>query len=167
MCQINLKCRNAIYLTGASCAQDGTSRYGVTIADGNDRPSDPSGKKYKKFDYETACAVMAAHGKGLLGAEEFFAAAIGVTEKAAAARDPRVTGLDSLRTSRCGLMQATGNMWTWGHDGDPDTPRASIFGGSWLLDGYAGSRYADLDSWPGSSNEGLGARGRSDHLQLA
>src|ERR1700733_9687564 len=72
-----------IYLTGANCAQDGTSRYGVTIADGNDRPSDPSGKKYKKFDYETACAVMAAHGKGLLGAEEFFAAAIGVAEKTA------------------------------------------------------------------------------------
>jgi RNA-directed DNA polymerase len=41
-------------------------------------------------------------------------------------------------------------------------PRASIFGGSWLNDGNAGSRYANLDYWPDNSNENIGARGRSD-----
>ncbi len=46
-------------------------------------------------------------------------------------------------------------------------PRASIFGGSWVYDGYAGSRCASLDYLVGRSNGDLGARGRSDHLQLA
>jgi hypothetical protein len=119
-----------------------------------------------RFDYETAVAVMAAHGKGLLSVDEFFAAALGVTEKTAANRDPKVTGLDAPRTSRFGLQQATGNLWVWGHDGDPDKPRASLFGGSWVSDGGAGSRYARVaTSWPGDSAGYLGARGRSDHLQ--
>lgn len=42
------------------------------------------------------------------------------------------------------------------------SPRASIFGGSWLNDDNAGSRYANLDNWPENSNDNLGARGRSD-----
>jgi hypothetical protein len=41
-------------------------------------------------------------------------------------------------------------------------PRASIFGGSWLNDENAGSRYANLDNWPDNSNDNIGARGRSD-----
>ncbi len=41
-------------------------------------------------------------------------------------------------------------------------PRASIFGGSWLNDDNAGSRYANLDYWPDNSNDNIGARGRSD-----
>ncbi|MDP1866975.1 MAG: hypothetical protein Q8L13_11630 [Bradyrhizobium sp.] len=156
-----------IYLAGSNCSIDGTSRFGATIADGDDCPADAKGKRYKKFDYATAAAVMAAHGKGLLSVEEFFAAAIGVTEKTAHAGNPKVTGLDTPRTSRFGLMQATGNMWVWGHDGDPDEPRASMFGGSWLHVGDAGSRYASVAfSWPEYSVDNLGARGRSDHLQL-
>ena len=42
-------------------------------------------------------------------------------------------------------------------------PRASIFGGSWINDGNAGSRYANVDNWPENSNDNIGARGRSDH----
>jgi hypothetical protein len=155
-----------IYLTGSNCAEDGTSKFGVTIADGNDRPLDPAGKTYKRFDYATAAAVMAAHGKGLLSVEEFFAAAFGVTEKTAIGDDPVRTGLDAPRTSKFGLMQATGNLWVWGHDGDPDTPRASLFGGYWWGGDDAGSRRADVAyNFPGNSNENFGARGRSDHLQ--
>jgi RNA-directed DNA polymerase len=45
-------------------------------------------------------------------------------------------------------------------------PRASIFGGSWINDGNAGSRYANVDNWPENSNDNLGARGRSDDLIL-
>lgn len=41
-------------------------------------------------------------------------------------------------------------------------PRASICGGSYLNDGNAGSRYANLDNWPENSNGNLGARGRGD-----
>ena len=99
---------------------------------------------------------------------EFFAAAYGVTERSAAKKDPRRTGLDALRTSRRGLHQATGNLWVWGHDGHPDSPRASLFGGSWISGDDAGSRYAYVGyGWPGSSDGDLGARGRCDHLQPA
>ena len=154
-----------IYLMGVNHG-DGTSKFGVTIADGDDRPLDANGKPAKRFDYATAAAVLAIHAKTLLSLEDFFAAAIGVTEKSGADRDPKITGLDAPRTSRFGLMQATGNLWVWGHDGDPDEPRASLFGGSWLNGDVAGSRYAVVDFWPDFSDDYLGARGRSGHLQL-
>jgi len=155
-----------IYLLGKDHLKNGTSRHGVTIADGTDRPQNPAGGSFSRFDYDAACAVMKHHGKQLLGAEEFFAAAYGVTEKTAVGADPKTTGLDAPRTSRFGLMQATGNMWVWGTDGHPDIPRASLFGGSWVDDSGAGSRCANLDYWPDNSYGSLGARGRSDHLQL-
>lgn len=156
-----------IYLTGARQHADGTSKFGVEIADGDNRPIDPAwGRKFERFDYAAACAVMAANGKGLLSFDEFAAAAYGVTEKSVPRRDPETTGLDAPRTSKFGLMQATGNLWIWGHDGDPESPRASLLGGSWFNDGGAGSRCADLGDWPGDSRGDLGARGRSDHLQL-
>jgi hypothetical protein len=41
-------------------------------------------------------------------------------------------------------------------------PRPSIFGGSWINDGNAGSRFANVDNWAENSNDNLGARGRSD-----
>lgn len=42
-------------------------------------------------------------------------------------------------------------------------PRASMFGGSWINDDDAGSRYANVAyNWPDNSNENIGARGRSD-----
>ncbi|CAM5402853.1 hypothetical protein AFEL58S_02063 [Afipia felis] len=158
-----------IYLLGVDHVTNGTSRFGVVIADGSDLPIDPStaGKTLKRFDYATAVEVMAHHGKGLLSFEEFAAAAYGVMEKSSAEDDPERTGLDAVRTSKFGIMQATGNMWVWGHDGDPDEPRASIFGGGWFRDGLAGSRCAGVACyWPGRSHEYIGARGRSDHLQL-
>jgi hypothetical protein len=154
-----------IYLTAAEHSL-GTSRCGANIADGDTLPQPVGDKTFDSFDYEAACAVMAHHGKGLLNVLEFFAAAYGVTEKTASGRDPKVTQLDAPRTSRWGVMQATGNMWTWGHDGDPDSPRASIFGGSWVSGGGAGSRYASLGYWAGLSAGDVGARGRSGHLQL-
>ncbi|CAM5402781.1 hypothetical protein AFEL58S_02062 [Afipia felis] len=156
-----------IYLLSADHLGDGTSRAGVTIADGSNLPQDPAGGRYRKLDYATSVTVMAHHGKQLLSTEEFFAAALGVTERSAAGGDPQKTGLDAARTSKFGLMQATGNMWVWGHCGHPTLPRASLFGGSWFGDDDAGSRYAGVAyRWPGRSYESIGARGRSDHLNL-
>ncbi len=156
-----------IYLLGARHLTHGTSRLGETIADGSSLPEAPPGVAISRFDYAAAAAVLKHHGKTLLGAEEFFAAAFGVTEHTSADGDPVTTKLDAPRTSRSGVMQATGNMWTWGTDGHPSVPRASIFGGSWLNGRHAGSRYANLGYWADSSYGHLGARGRSDHLQLA
>ena len=158
-----------IYLLGQNHLANGTSRFGVTIADGNDQPTNPAtGKSFENLDYETAVAVMAHHGKQLLSFSEFAAATYGVTEKSATKDDPEKTGIDAARTSKFGIMQATGNMWVWGHDGDPDEPRASMFGGGWWGGGHAGSRCAGVAfHWPVNSDDDLGARGRSDHLQLA
>lgn len=144
-----------IYMLGVDHKRNGTSRCGVKIADGN---------SLDRLNYHDATAIMAEHGKRLPTYEEFHAAAFGVTERSSADRHPKSTGLDAARTSRVGVMQATGNLWVWGTDGDPDEPRASIFGGSWFSGSYAGSPCAFLGSWAGSSNVGLSARGASDHL---
>jgi hypothetical protein len=155
-----------IYLLAKDHLAGGTSQFGATIADGNDPPQNSSGGRSAKCDYATAVAVMKHHGKGLLAPEEFYAAAAGVTERSSAKNDPKITGLDAARTSKFGLMQATGNLWVWGHDGTPEK-RASFFGGSWWSGVNAGSRYARVAcGWPDYSYENLGARGRSDHLQL-
>lgn len=157
-----------IYLLGVSHIDDGSSRFGAKIVDGSSPPIDPAtGKKLKRFEYQHAVDALAHHGKQLLSFEEFAHAAYGVTEKSAASEDPDITKLDAPRTSKFGIMQATGNLWVWGHDGDPDEPRASLLGGAWWSDGDAGSRYASVGHWPADSYEDLGARGRSDHLQLA
>jgi len=161
-----------IYLLDADHHEQGTSRAKAIIADGRDLPMKLDGQsRYKKLDYATAVEIYAGHGKRLLGAEEFFAAAYGVKERASRDSEPTVTGaLDdnaSKFISKWGLFDITGTMWQWGTDGDPDNPRPSIFGGSWLLGEYAGSRSACLDYWPGSSVEDVGARGASDHLNHA
>ncbi|MCM2472121.1 hypothetical protein HGO38_01350 [Rhizobium sp. CG5] len=144
-----------IYKLGRDHVTQGTSRYGVKIADG---------RSLDLLDYATATAIYAGHGKRLMTYDEFKAAAVGVTERSAAPKDPDFTGLDAARTSRWGMMQATGNLWVWGTDGDPDDPRPSIFGGSWISGSNAGSRFAILGSWPGSSIGNLSARGACDHL---
>jgi hypothetical protein len=155
-----------IYLLGVNHHADGTSCFGVVIADGRSTPFDPKTRRgFPKLDYETARAVMAHYGKGLMSQDEFRAFADGVTEYSACGTDPKITGLDAKRTSAVGGMQATGNMWVWGHDGLLQ-PRASIFGGSWFNGSSAGSRFACVVYWPENSTANLGARGRSDHLQL-
>jgi hypothetical protein len=155
-----------IYLMAADHLANGTSRYGAMIADGNALPENPNGDRFTRFDYATATAVAEHHGKALLAPEEFYAAANGVTEKSSNSADPSIAGLDAPRTSKFGLMQATGNMWVWGHDGT-EQKRASLFGGSWFRGGGAGSRCASVAcSWPEASNGYIGARGRGDHLQL-
>jgi hypothetical protein len=131
-----------IYLLGVNHLAGGTSQFGATIADGYDPPEKlrARGGHFANLNYNTALAVMNHHGKGLLGIEEFFAAAFGVTERTSRRSDPCATGLDAPHTSKFGVMQATGNMWTWGHDGDPDEPQASLFGGSWVDSADSGSR---------------------------
>lgn len=161
-----------IYLLDADHHEQGTSRAKAIIADGRDLPMKLDGKsRYKKLDYATAVEIYAGHGKRLLGAEEFFAAAYGVKERASRDSEPTVTGaLDENASnfiSKFGLFDITGTMWQWGADGDPDNPRPSLFGGSWLSGENAGSRCAHLDCWPEISHGNLGARGASDHLNHA
>lgn len=155
-----------IYLLGCNPWRDGTSRFGVQIADGDDLPMNETDEEsYDSLDHPTAVKIYAGVGKQLLSVEEFFAAAYGVTEATSIGEDPETTKLDAPRTSKWGVMQATGNMSTWGNDGDPDGPnRACRFGGFWVVGDWAGSRLAHVGGWPVYSLEWLGARGRSDHL---
>lgn len=158
-----------IYLLGVDHHRNGTSRCGDTIADGRDLPMRPDGSgRFRKLDYAAATEIYAHHGKRLLGAEEFFAASYGVKERCSRDDEPTVTGsLDDGAErfiSARGVFDATGTMWQWGTDGDPDDPRPSIFGGGWLFGDGAGSRYASLVVWPGSSVDVLSARGCGDHL---
>jgi hypothetical protein len=156
-----------LYLLNVDHLARGTSVAGAEIAEGRERrPKLADGKQAVNLNYTTAAAIMAAHGKGLLSLAEFWAAAYGVTEKTATGSKPERTALDMPRTSRCGMMQAAGNLYVWGHDGDPDVRRAAIFGGGWVGGEFAGSRCAYVDLWPASSYGWIGARGRSDHLQL-
>ncbi|TPL30195.1 hypothetical protein [Mesorhizobium sp. B2-4-7] len=162
-----------IYLLGTNHLDDGTSHCGALIADGRDLPQQVDGKgRTKKLDYATAVAIYAHHGKQLLGAEEFFAAAYGVTERQSRDAEPTETGDVSgdgkKFVSRAGILDATGTMWQWGTDGDPDNPRPALFGGSWFSGRSAGSHCADLVyDWPGHSVGDFSARGRSDHLSPA
>ncbi|KAB2743489.1 phage major tropism determinant [Brucella anthropi] len=160
-----------IYLLGVNHIKNGTSAQGVMIADGDDLPVRISGDgTYDRCHFAAVSEIYAHHGKRLLGAEEFFAAAYGVKERASRDKEPTLTGSleDSAARfiSRWGMFDVTGTMWQWGTDGHPDDPRPSIFGGSWIDGSYAGSRYAHLDNWAENSVEYIGARGASDHLTL-
>jgi hypothetical protein len=157
----------AIYMLVRDHLEYGPSAFNVEIADGSSPPQNPAGGYYKSLDYETAVAALKHHGLQLMTYDEAREFAYGVTERSSRGADPKVTGLDAPRTSATGGMQMTGNLWSWITDGHPTDPRPSIFGGSWVSGSDAGSRFADLDVWPGDSGDNLGARGRSDHLQLA
>ncbi len=157
-----------IYLLGVDHGH-GTSCCGAMIADGRDLPERPGGDgKAQRLDYATAVEIYKHHGKRLLGAEEFFAAAYGVKERCSRDDDPARAGSladDGKRfISKWGLFDATGTMWQWGTDGHPDDPRPSIFGGSWVSGSSAGSRYARLGYWAEGSSGSFSARGASDHL---
>jgi len=154
-----------LYLTARNHTTAGTSRFGAEIADGYKAlPDKPGDGEFEKLDYAAAQAIAAQHGKRLMSFVEFAAAAYGVEERSADGEKANYAGLSSPRTSKFGLMQATGQRWIWGHDGDPDDPRASIFGGSWFGGRDAGSRYAHLVLWPERSGDVFGLRLASDHL---
>lgn len=120
-----------IYLLGVDHHTNGTSRHGVTIADGGSPPKVPGafgGNGSDTYDLtQYACAeIMASHGKQLLSYGEFAAAAYGVTEVAQRGSDPVTTGLgtsnagssnaDNKFTSKWGVIQAAGVLWVWGRD---------------------------------------------------
>lgn len=144
-----------IYWLGTEHERHGTSRCGATIA---------TGETLGRLNYHDAVEILAKYGKRLSTYDEARASAYGVTECSSADRHPKVTGLDAARTSSTGSMQATGNVWGWITDGDPDDPRASVFGGSWVSGSDAGSRYASLGYWAESSGGYLGVRAACDHL---
>jgi hypothetical protein len=199
-----------IYLLGVDHHINGTSRHGVTIADGGSPPKIPTmfggnGTATYALTQYAAAEIMSAHGKQLLSQSQFSAAAYGVKEAAQRGTDPVATGLgvnnagtsnaDQKFTSKWGVIQATGCMWTWsrehsyraeGADAAAITAwswkavtsgRGSVYsqgtvglvaallGGRWGNGAHCGSRASAWGSAPWTSSSSIGARGCSDHLR--
>jgi hypothetical protein len=176
-----------IYLCGVDHHVNGTSAYNVTIADGSSPPKvhpvfgGNGTTTYGSFTWYEANELMKGHGKGLPDQGEFAALAYGVTEAGSIGVEPSLTALDALRTSKWGIMQATGNMWVWGRDfgfipsgadfaallansakaqtegrGSVYTFGSSglcvaIFGGNWSFGSYSGSRSSSWNITPWNS----------------
>jgi hypothetical protein len=141
-----------IYLANTDCDLNGTSANGVTITDGSSAPKVPTSfggngsTTYGNLTWFSAAELGAAYGKRLLSLDEFQAAAYGVTEQTSRGTDPVTTGLDAARTSRWGLMQATGSLYTWCMDSswrngaDSATVTGSTTSGSAVITSLSHSR---------------------------
>lgn len=121
-----------IYLTGIDVDVNGSSRHGVTIADGSSPPKVPAmfggngSTTYGSFTWFEARELLASVGKDLLDYGEFAAAAYGTKEASGRGTDAVATGIgvdnngssntDEKFTSKWGVIQSTGCMWVWGRD---------------------------------------------------
>ena len=179
-----------IYLLNTNPDVNGTSKYNETIADGSSPPVIPAtlggngSTTYGSLTWFEAMSIATAMGKKAFTQPQFMTAMYGVTEATDAGSDPGTTGLDAPRTSRWGVMQATGNLWTWGQDrGGPNAsaswnantsgfgseysaPNVSLLGGSWSYGVNAGSRSSDWNDSASNSGNYFGMRLVCDHLQL-
>lgn len=189
-----------IYLLNVDYHVNGTSMAGVTIADGSSPPKRSpllggnGTATYGDLTWFSASEIMKSVGKDLPDYGEFAVLAYGTTEAVSVGTEPPTTVLDAPRTSKWGIMQATGNMWVWGRDfsfspsGADFTVLttasyknntsgrgqiytygssglcAAIFGGNSNAGSNAGSRASYWIIAPWSSFSTIGARGRSDHL---
>ena len=197
-----------IYLLGVDHHVNGTSRHGVTIADGGSPPKVPTlfggnGSTTYTLTQFAAGEIMKSAGKSLLDYAEFSAAAYGVSEAVQRGTDPVTTGLsnnnvgssnaDEKFTSKWGVVQAAGCMWTWGRDfsysadgadaaaitgwswkglgrGRAYTQNttglvAALWGGGWVDGLTCGSRASFWSYYPWNSHATIGARGRADHIR--
>ena len=181
-----------IYLLNTDPDTNGTSALGATIADGDSPPKVPAAfggdgsADYGSFKWYEAQEVMSAYGKKCPTYAEFMALAYGVTEETSVGSDPLTTQLDAARTSKWGVIQATGNMRVWGRDviadgtgagawrdiaegrGEiytyNDELRAGRFGGDWNDGARAGSRSSVWFVSVANSGSDFSTRGVCDHL---
>jgi len=179
-----------IYLTGVDWYTNGTSKYNVTQADGSSPPKIPASyggngsTAYANYDWWNATEVVTSVGKRLPNYNEFSALAYGTTEASSVGTDQVSTILNATYTSRWGVIQASGVLWTWGNEfGGPyagaswvATPltrgsaynlsNAVVFGGDWTDGSNAGSRCSAWYYAPSNSNIYVGSRAVCDHLIL-
>ena len=181
----------AIYFCSPDHITNGISRYNTPVASGTVPPKIPLGEyggdgvmTYGRLSAYEALEILASHGCRLITQEEFASGALGVTEGQSlggAASTIPATKREPGYTSRIGLEQATGHIWTIGG------PLTSVGGSAWtagpnrgnfyggaglpLFGGYRGD--ADLSGsrvsywgfvfW--DSTWGVGLRAACDHHQ--
>jgi len=179
-----------IYLLNTNPDVNGTSKYGETIADGSSPPVIPAtlggngSTTYGSLTWFEAMSIATAMGKKAFTQPQFMTAMYGVTEATDAGVDPVSTGLDAPRTSRWGVMQATGNIRIWAQDrgGDYSTggwnantdgfgseynaPNVSLLGAFWSAGVDAGSRSSTWIYSASFSSNIIGMRLLADHLQV-
>jgi len=179
-----------IYLLGVDHITNGTSKYNVTIADGASPPKVPVAfggdgtTTYTSLNWWESAEVMRSYGKRMPTYSEFAALAFGTTEAASFGTDPVNTILREAYTSKWGVMLSSGNMWIWGDEfgggaaaagwiantvGRGSTyqmENAALFGASWDLGSFSGSRASAWDFSATFSLNSIGARGACDHLIL-
>ena len=179
-----------IYLLNTNPDVNGTSKYNETIADGSSPPVIPAtlggngSTTYGSLTWFEAMSIATAMGKKAFTQPQFMTAMYGVTEATDAGSDPGTTGLDAPRTSRWGVMQATGNLRIWAQDrggnystggwnantdgfgSEYNAPNVSRLGGDWGDGVDAGSRSSDWTDSASYSVSYIGMRLVCDHLQL-
>lgn len=179
-----------IYLLGVDHLTNGTSKYGVTIADGSSPPKIPTkfggtgSNAYGSLNWWEANEVLRSWGKRSPTYSEFAALAYGTTEASSIGSDPGTTSWSATYLSKWGCNQASGVMWIWGDEFGGGAAGASwtantggrgstyqmenavLFGGYWGYGSYCGSRCSVWNNSPTASNNSFGARGVCDHLIL-
>jgi len=179
-----------IYFLNTNPDVNGTSKYGVTIADGDSPPIIPltlggnGSTTFGSLTWFESMSIATAMGKKAFTQPQFMTAMYGVTEATDAGSDPGTTGLDADRTSRWGVMQATGNLWVWAQDrggyystggwnantdgfgSEYNAPNVSRLGGGWAYGVNAGSRSSRWNDSASYSGSLIGMRLVCDHLQL-
>ena len=136
----------AIYFCSPDHITDGISRYNTPVASGTVLPKIPVGDDYcgdgvmtygRLSAYE-AVEILSCHGCRLITEDEFISAAFGVTENQSlggAASTIPATKREPGYTSRIGLEQATGHIWTIGG------PLTSVGGSAWTAGPNRGNFY--------------------------
>ena len=179
-----------IYLTGVDAITNGSSAYNVTIADGSSPPKIPiafggnGSTTYGTYTWFEVQELATAFGKRSMTQPEFMSAMYGVTEQTSIGSDPVSTILDAPRTSKWGVIGATGNLWIWGRTrgggfagaswnantegrgSEYNAPSASLLGGDWGDGSNSGSRCSGWSVAASVSNAYIGSRFSCDHLQL-
>jgi len=109
------------------CAQQyeqGSSRAGVSVTNGRNKPARPAMQAWVLEDdrpfstgWFEANAIALSLQKRLPSMHEFAAATFGVNEQQGHPHfDPASSGRIAGHTSRWGLEQATGHLWVWGQE---------------------------------------------------
>ena len=179
-----------IYLCGVDHHINGTSRYNVTIADGSSPPKRPldfggnGALTYADGNWWNFSEIAYANGKRLPTYAEFAALAYGTTEASSVGADPVSTVLNAAYTSKWGVVQSTGCLYTWGDEfgggaagaawsantqGRGSTyqmENALILGGYWDNASYSGSRCSYWYYAASNSGSDIGSRFVCDHLSL-
>lgn len=135
---------DAIYFCSPDHITNGISRYNTAVASGTVPPKIPieyggdGTATYGRLSAYEALEIVASHGCRLMTQEEFASGALGVTEGQSlggAASTIPATKREPGYTSRIGLEQATGHIWTIGG------PLTSVAGTAWATDPGRGSLY--------------------------